>query len=144
MDQPTLPEAAGADGRVCFVGGYGETGLEKIVAVFTKSFFARISVERARAGLDDGDGSLARDELTQQAVMLGVEMLDEHEGHAGVRREVAEQFRDGFETAGGSSDGDDQEIRVGTTRAVAVALRSCCSSRLRLHRVSQQPAANPA
>lgn len=61
MDQLTLPEAASADGRVCFVGGYGETGLEKIVAVLTKSFLAKISVESARAGLDDGDGSLARE-----------------------------------------------------------------------------------
>jgi len=47
MEQLTLPEAVGANGRVRVVGRYGKTGLEKIVAFLAKNLLGRISIELA-------------------------------------------------------------------------------------------------
>ena len=45
---------------------------------------------------DDGHFSGRRQDFAKQALVLGVEMLDEHEGHAGRRFDGAEELTEGF------------------------------------------------
>ena len=45
-------------------------------------------------------------------MVLGVEMLDEDEGHPGIWREMADQFGYGFDAACGSADGDDSDFTL--------------------------------
>ena len=94
------------------------------------------------ANLADGHGSFFGNELGKQAVMLGVEMLDEDEGHAGVWREVAEQLGNGFQAARGSSDGNNEEMVIGTSAMIPVAFWFGGFGGLCLHRSSRQQAAN--
>ncbi len=43
------------------------------------------------------------------ALVLGIEVLDQHEGHAGVLRQVGQQLAEGFQAAGGGADPDDRK-----------------------------------
>ena len=54
--------------------------------------------------------------------MLGIEVLNEDEGHSRVWGNMTDKFGESFETAGGSANGDDQEIVIGS-RALRVDLR---------------------
>ena len=56
----------------------------------------------------DGHGGFLGDQLSEQAVMLGVEMLNEDVGQAGVRRQIGDEFAEGFDAARGGADGNDQ------------------------------------
>jgi len=42
-------------------------------------------------------------------LVLGVQMLDQHEGHAGVGGEFSQKLAEGFEAPGGGADTDDGE-----------------------------------
>src|SRR5262245_38181020 len=45
--------------------------------------------------------------------MIRIEMLDEHESHAGVRRKSAEQLQECVESAGGGANTHDREVCAG-------------------------------
>ena len=47
----------------------------------------------------------------QLALVPGVEVLDQHECHAGVGGELSEKLAEGLEPAGGGADADDRERR---------------------------------
>jgi len=49
----------------------------------------------------------AGEQLTQQAEVLRIEMLHEHERHAGVDGQGLEEAREGLEPAGGRADAHD-------------------------------------
>ena len=61
--------------------------------------------------LGHGERSGARKNLRQRAFMLRVEVLHEHEAHAGVGRESFEQLRERFQSAGRGADADYGERR---------------------------------
>jgi len=42
-------------------------------------------------------------------LVLGIQVLNQHEGHSGIGRQMAEQFRECFEAARGSAYADDWE-----------------------------------
>jgi hypothetical protein len=67
--------------------------------------------------LKDGHRGRARERLAKRARVRRIEVLDEHERHPGVGREVFEQLRKRLEPAGGRTDADDW--RGGTS------VRSC-------------------
>ena len=52
-----------------------------------------------------GDGHFARlrKQLRQMALVIRIEVLNQHECHAGVARKLAEQFRECLQPAGGGS-----------------------------------------
>jgi len=58
--------------------------------------------------LDDGHGGEVAEEIGQDAGVMRVEVLHQHEGHAGGGREVAEEFGEGFQAAGGCAYADNQ------------------------------------
>jgi len=67
-------------------------------------------------------GGGAGQELGQGAGMVGVEMLDEDEGHAGVWGQVFEQKREGLQASGRGTDSDNRErfvFRADIHRATA-------------------------
>ena len=67
------------------------------------------------AVLDFGDFDLGvlGQQVGEDAVVFGVQMLDENVGHAGVGRKIAEQVGDRFDAAGGGADGHNGEaLRV--------------------------------
>src|SRR5512133_3154080 len=49
------------------------------------------------------------EELRKGALVLGVEVLDEHKPHASVGRQMLQQLREGLQPAGGSADADEGE-----------------------------------
>ena len=50
-----------------------------------------------------------REQGSQLAFVGRIEVLDEYKRHARVRRQVFEQFHEGFKSAGGCADADDEE-----------------------------------
>ena len=48
-------------------------------------------------------------QLGQDALVLRVEVRDQHEGHAGVNRQTREQLLERFEAAGGGPDADHRD-----------------------------------
>lgn len=58
----------------------------------------------------DAHGGFLGEQFGEEAVMLGVEMLDEDEGHAGIGGQVGDEFGEGFDAAGGGADSGNQEI----------------------------------
>ena len=48
------------------------------------------------------------EDLGERALMLRIEVLDEHERHAGIEREVSQERRERLETAGGGADADNR------------------------------------
>src|SRR5882762_494992 len=63
----------------------------------------------ARIALYFGDRHLAGlgKQLSQMTLVLRVQMLNQHECHAGIGRQMAEQLRECLQSAGGGSDSDD-------------------------------------
>jgi hypothetical protein len=59
------------------------------------------------ARLDDRNLGGAGQEIGQPALVAGTEVLHEHEGHPGVRRQMDEELGEGLEAPGGSADPDD-------------------------------------
>jgi hypothetical protein len=55
--------------------------------------------------------------------MLGVEVLDQHEGHAGGGGECSQQLAEGLEAASGRADADDRERRRRQWLRVTIATR---------------------
>ena len=55
-----------------------------------------------------GDGHLAffGKQLRQMALVLGIEVLNQHECHAGIVRQMAEQLRECLQSAGGGAYAD--------------------------------------
>ena len=74
--------------------------------------FDRHSVGRLR----DRHRGVARQQTHHHAVVAGVEVLDEYEGHAIARRQRVQQLLAGLEAAGRSANRDDREIRRGCWR----------------------------
>ncbi len=62
--------------------------------------------------------------------MAGVEVLHEHEGHPGLRRQTGQELGEGLEAPGGSADPDDgkRAFRPLLLRRLNVALGSASSS----------------
>ena len=60
----------------------------------------------AVGGFPDRHGGGARENLGQQAVVLGVEMLHEDDGQTGVGRQIGQQMFEDFEAARGSANSD--------------------------------------
>ena len=60
----------------------------------------------AVGGFADGHGCGSRQNVSQKAVVFGVEMLHEYDGKSGVRRQVAEQALKNVQAAGGGADAD--------------------------------------
>jgi hypothetical protein len=55
------------------------------------------------------------EQLGQMVFARGVQMLDQDEGHAGLRRQPGEQLRKGFKPAGRRSDPDNRKRSQATT-----------------------------
>jgi len=73
----------------------------------------------------DAHGGFLREEFSEHAVMGGVEMLHEDEGHAGIGGDVTEEFRDCFDSACGGANGRNQEVVSGIlVERESVLLRS--------------------
>ena len=70
----------------------------------------------AVADLDHRHRRRAAQCLRQKAVVLRVEVLNEHEGHTRIDRQAGEQLAECFEAAGGSADADDGKRRRGVAR----------------------------
>ncbi len=51
------------------------------------------------------------EQVDQHALVMGVQVLHQHERHAGIRGHIGEERREGFEAAGGGADTDDQPRR---------------------------------
>jgi hypothetical protein len=62
----------------------------------------------ALRGLDHRHRRLPGQEVDQQALVVGVEMLDQDEGHAAFRRHVRKEILEGVEPAGGGAQCHDQ------------------------------------
>ena len=79
-----------------------------------------------RLVLDLGDRHRGRprQDLRQQAVVRRGQVLHQHEGHAGVDRQRAEQLREGLQPAGRGADADDRERGAGSGAAAASARAS--------------------
>jgi hypothetical protein len=58
----------------------------------------------------DAHGGFFGKKFREHAVMLGVEMLNEDEGHAGIGSQVAHELGESFDSARGGADGGDQEV----------------------------------
>jgi hypothetical protein len=56
---------------------------------------------------DDRHVGGAGQEIGQPALVARIEVLHEHEGHPGARRQMGEELREGLEAPGGSADPDD-------------------------------------
>src|SRR5262249_30350470 len=52
----------------------------------------------------------AGEDVLEDAFVLGIEMLDQHEGNSGVNGEMLEQLGEGFNAASRSAEGDDREV----------------------------------
>ena len=65
------------------------------------------------ARLDDRHVGGPGQELGQPALMAGIEVLDQHEGHAGLRRQMGEELGEGLETPGGRAYPDDGKRAFG-------------------------------
>jgi len=63
-------------------------------------------------GLHHRHRGLPAQELDQQALVLGIEMLDQDEGHAALRRHDRKERLEGFEPAGGRAETHDQAGHV--------------------------------
>jgi hypothetical protein len=61
------------------------------------------------ARLDDRHVGGAGQEISQPALVARIEVLHEHEGHPGARRQMGEELGEGLEAPGGSADPDDGE-----------------------------------
>ena len=73
---------------------------------------ARLHAQAVGDG-DDGDRRGPGQDLGQLALVLGVEVLDERERHAGVGGQLSQELAEGLEPAGGGADADDRERRSG-------------------------------
>ena len=73
--------------------------------------------------LVDGHGGVLGEQFGHEAFVLGGEVLDEDEGHAGVGGKSFEEFGVGFEAAGGCTNADDGEVESGGMCAVNELLR---------------------
>jgi len=60
----------------------------------------------------DVHGGFFGKKFGEHAVMLGVEMLDENEGHAGIGSQVADEFGESFDSARGSANSGDQQVAL--------------------------------
>src|SRR5215469_3749073 len=58
----------------------------------------------------DAHGGFFGKKFGEHAVMFGVEMLNEDEGHAGIGSQVADELGESFDSARGSADGRNQEV----------------------------------
>ena len=58
---------------------------------------------------EDGHRRGSGQDIGQPALVRGVQVLDQHEGHAGVGGELFQKLAEGFKTAGGGADADDGE-----------------------------------
>jgi hypothetical protein len=85
----------------------------------------RQQVERVRLhrhvvlGLADPHLRPPGEQFVHQALEVGRQVLQHHERHAGVGREVREETLEGFEAAGGSADTDDVKVGWGVGRFLA-------------------------
>ena len=59
-------------------------------------------------GRDDRNGALRPEQLDQEALVVRVEMLHQHEGHAGVGRRLRQKALEGGEPTCGGADADDE------------------------------------
>lgn len=59
-------------------------------------------------GCNDGNGAVRREQFDKEALVLGVQVLDQHERHAAVGANVGEKRFEGGETSCGSADADNQ------------------------------------
>ena len=62
---------------------------------------------KSLARFDDRHVGGPGQEIGQPALMAGVEVLHEHEGHPGLRRQTGQELGEGLEAPGGSADPDD-------------------------------------
>ena len=79
-----------------------------------------------------GHGRRTAEDLGQSALMLGIQMLHEHEAHAGVGGNVIEQFGERFQPARRCTHADDGKL-------FGVRSGLCTTSSIRdqwLHRVT--------
>ena len=65
---------------------------------------------RVPPDLGDRQAAALRQQVGQDALVAGVQVLHQHEGHAGVRRQRSEKLPEGLQPAGGSPRADDGEI----------------------------------
>src|SRR5262250_2275619 len=54
-----------------------------------------------------------RKQFRKQAMVLGIELLDKHESHAGIWRQVGDQLGKSFDAARGSSNGGNKKVIAG-------------------------------
>jgi hypothetical protein len=59
--------------------------------------------------LDDGHRRGSGQHFGQLALVRGIQVLDQHEDHAGVGGKFSQELGEGFEAAGGRADADDRE-----------------------------------
>ena len=79
-------------------------------------FLRNLSDRQRRRSLED---------RRERAFVLGIEMLDQHEAHARIDRQVRQQFCEGFESAGGGADADDRERTRWAGRVAGLGGRLC-------------------
>ena len=65
------------------------------------------------ARLDDRHAGGAGQEIGQPALVAGIEVLHEHEGHPGLRRQIGQELGEGLQAPGGSADPDDGKRAFG-------------------------------
>ena len=58
---------------------------------------------------EDGHRCGSGQDIGQPALVRGVQVLDQHEGHAGISGKLFQKLAEGFKTAGGGADADDGE-----------------------------------
>ena len=58
----------------------------------------------------DAHDGLFGNEFGEHAFVFGIQMLDQDEGHACVLGKITHEFGEGFDSAGGSADGGNQEV----------------------------------
>ena len=59
--------------------------------------------------LRHGQGGRTRKDIGQRAGMVRIEMLNQHESHARIRRQMPEQLGERFQSSGGGADSDDRK-----------------------------------
>ena len=79
---------------------------------------------------EDGHRRGSGQDIGQPALVRGVQVLDQHEGHAGISGKLFQKLAEGFKTAGGGADADDRER--GSLRRLrgAVGVRSAGHGRI--------------
>ncbi len=62
---------------------------------------------KSLAPLDDRHAGGAGEDIRQPALMAGIEVLHQHEGHPGAGRQMGEELGEGLQAPGGRADPDD-------------------------------------